>query len=207
VIVISDFGFFVKVCVQNRMKKTKDYINLLPPEERKPGRAFNYTVLLSCLFVLVWLAVFGWQGKQLRDLQSRFDTLTMKKQALQGQLAQIYKDLGIVLPAGTSPEKAWLIQSILSERVLWSDVFKQFSLIVPRGLWFDSLEGSSVGKAEIKIRGGAFNYRTISEFMLAMEKTGFFEKPQLVFMQKAMLQGQETVGFEITCGIMARGAR
>ena len=105
------------------------------------------------------------------------------------------------LTPGTSPEKAWLIQSILSERVLWSEVFKQFSLIVPRGLWFDSLEGNSTGKAEMKIRGGAFSYRTVSEFMLAMEKSPYFEKPQLLSAQKVMVQGQETVGFEIVCGV------
>ena len=100
-----------------------------------------------------------------------------------------------------------MIQNILSERVLWSDVFKEFSIIVPKGLWFDSLEGSSVGKAAIRIRGGAFNYRTVSEFMLAMEKSAYFEKPQLIFMQKAIQQSQETVGFEITCGIKTRGGR
>jgi hypothetical protein len=37
--------------------------------------------------------------------------------------------------------------------------------------------------------------------MLAMEKSPYFEKPQLMFVQKAAVKGQETVGFEIVCGI------
>ena len=183
------------------MKKSKDYINLLPAEEKAPRRAANKTAIIAGLFVLVWLAVFGWQAKQFLDLRSTLASRTMKKEMLQQQLAGIFKDLGIALPAGTSPEKAWLIQNLLSERVLWSEVFKQFSLIVPPGMWFDSLEGTSAGKAQIKIRGGAFTYPTVSTFLLAMEKSPYFEKPQLLSAQKAVVQGRETVGFEIVCGI------
>jgi Tfp pilus assembly protein PilN len=183
------------------MKKVKDYINLLPPEEKAPRRVVNKMALGAVLFVLVWVAVFGWQAKQYMDLRSTLASRTMKKEALQQQIASIFKDLGILLPPGTSPEKAWLIQSLLSERVLWSEVFKQFAMIVPQGLWFDSLEGTSTGKAEIKIRGGAFNYPTVSAFLLAMEKSPYFDKPQLLFAQKAVVQGRETVGFEIVCGI------
>jgi hypothetical protein len=183
------------------MKKTKDYINLLPPEEKKPRRAFGKAAFISGLFAFLWLVIFGWQVIQVLDLRSRSASLAVRKQALHEQLALIYKELGIVLPAGTSPVKAWLIQNILSERVLWSEVFRQFSMIVPRGMWFDSLEGSSMGKAEIKIRGGTFNYQTVAEFMLAMEKSPYFGKPQLMFAQKVVVQGRETVGFEITCGI------
>lgn len=190
------------------MKKTNDYINLLPPEEKAPRGEASKLALIAGVFALAWIAVFGWQGKLYLDQRSALEVRTLKKEALQQQLVAIYKDLGIALPPGTSPEKAWLIQNILNQRVLWSEVFKQFSLIVPRGMWFDSLEGSSVGKAEIKIRGGAFNYPTVSEFLLAMEKSPYFEKPQLIFAQKAVVQGRETIGFEILCGIKkSPGAR
>jgi Tfp pilus assembly protein PilN len=183
------------------MKKTKDYINLLPPEEKKPMRALNRPVLIAGAFAVAWLLVFGWLGKQALDSRSKLETLNQKKQARQQELASVYSELGIALPAGTSPEKAWLIQSILNERVLWSEVFKQFSLLVPKGMWFDSLEGNAGANATIKIRGGAFTYRTVNEFMLGMEKSNYFEKPQLLSMQKTTMQGQETVGFEIVCGI------
>jgi Tfp pilus assembly protein PilN len=183
------------------MKKTKDYINLLPPEEKRPARVFGRAALVSGLFVLAWLGIFGWQLKQVLDLRSRLDMLTVKKQSLRQHLESMYKDLGITVPAGTSPEKAAVIQSILNERVLWSEVFKQFAQLVPKGLWFDSLEGSADGKAEIRIRGGAFNYLTVAEFMLAMEKSQYFEKPQLVSAQKVVVQTREAIGFEIACGI------
>jgi Tfp pilus assembly protein PilN len=190
------------------MKKAKDYINLLPREEKKTGRAVHKPVLFVALFVLVWLAIFGWQMKQAMDLRLRKEALFTKKQAIQQQLAAVHKELGLTVPAGSSPEKALLIQKILGERVLWSEVFKQFSFIVPKGLWFDSLEGSNVGKAELKIKGGAFSYVTVAEFMLAMEKSPYFEKPQLLFAQKAVVQGQDVVGFEIVCGIKkVQGAR
>jgi Tfp pilus assembly protein PilN len=190
------------------MKKKKDYINLLPPEEKKPGRVVGKGSLFAALFVLAWLVVCGLQMKELLVLRARQNTLVVKKRALQQQLAAIHKELGIALPAGMSPEKAAVIQTILSERVLWSEVFKQFAIMVPKGLWFDSLEGSSAGKAEIKVRGGAFSYLSVAEFMLAMEKSPYFEKPQLLFAQKAVVQGKDVVAFEIACGIKkAQGAR
>jgi len=190
------------------MKKKKDYINLLPPEEKKPARVLGKWSLFTAVFVLVWLVVYGLQIKQLLGLRSQLNTLVEKKLALQQQLAVMHKELGIALPAGMSPEKAAVIESIMSERVRWSEVFNQFAMMVPKGLWFDSLEGSTAGKAEIKIRGGAFSYLSVAEFMLAMEKSPYFEKPQLLFAQKAVVQGRDVVAFEIACGIKkAQGAR
>jgi Tfp pilus assembly protein PilN len=182
------------------MKSAKDYINLLPQEEKKPSPLATRGVLLTLLFLLVWLGLFGWQAKQQVDLKKRMATLTAQKQSLQQQGDVLRKELGITA-GSTALGKAALIQSLLEERVLWSSVFKQFSRIVPKGMWFDSLEGNTTGKAEIKIRGGAFNYVAITEFMVSMEKTGYFDFPQLSYAQKAVTQGQDVVGFEIISGI------
>lgn len=183
------------------MKTVKEYINLLPPKEKKTAKASSPLLVAGTLFVLVWLVLFGLKAKQWMDLQAGLESLMPQKQALEQQFAAIRAELGLTAAPGANPEQAALIQSLLKERVLWSEVFQQFSHIIPRGVWFDSLEGSSIGTAEIKIRGGAFNYRLISDFMLAMEQTGYFEKPELVFAQKATLQGRDIVGFEIHCNV------
>ena len=183
------------------MKSAKDYINLLPQEEKNPTPLATWGVLLALLFLLVWLGLFGWQAKQQMDLKKRMATLTAQKQSLQQQGDVLRKELGIA-PGSTALGKAALIQNLLEERVLWSSVFKQFSQIVPKGMWFDTLEGNTTtGKAEIKIRGGAFNYVAITEFMVSMEKTGYFDFPQLSYAQKAVTQGHDVVGFEIISGI------
>jgi hypothetical protein len=135
------------------------------------------------------------------ELKKREASLATKKETLLRESEALIKDIGGTSPAGANQQTAALINSLLHERVLWSDVFKQFSLIVPKGLWFDNLEGSTADKAEIKIKGGAFNYLSVAEFMLAMEKSGYFEKPQLLYAQKAVVQGQDVIGFEILCGI------
>ena len=190
------------------MKSAKDYINLLPQEEKKPFFLASMGFLLGLLFTLAWLGLFGWQVRQQWELRDRLTTLSTQKQTLQQQTNVMRKELGIAPPGGMSRDKAALIHDILRERVLWSEVFKQLSLIVPKGLWFDSLEGSTVGKAEIKIKGGAFSYLSVTEFMLSMEKTGYFEHPQLSYARKAVVQGQDMVGFEIICGIKkAQGAQ
>jgi Tfp pilus assembly protein PilN len=194
---------------EKNMKAVKDYINLLPREEKKSSRAMTVSMLAVVLFVLAGLAVFGLKFKEFQDMRTRLGALTLQKQAVEQQLTALQKDLGVSsAPGGMNPAKAALIQNLLGERVLWSEVFKQFSQTVPRGLWFDSLEGSSAGKAEIKIRGGAFSYSTVSEFMLAMERSSYFEKPDLLFAQKTTIQGRDVIGFEIVCAIKkGQGAR
>jgi Tfp pilus assembly protein PilN len=182
------------------MKSEKDYINLLPREETS-GRAVEILSAIFILFIAAWIAVFGALLLQRRSEQAKVAALLLQKQSLQQQLIALQKELGLTGAAGMNADKAALIKSLLGERVLWSDVFKQFARIVPRGMWFDSLEGSSAGKAEIKIRGGAFNYDTVSQFLLDMGKSGFFEKPQLNFAQKSVVRGRDVVAFEITSGI------
>lgn len=180
---------------------TKDYINLLPREEKTASGRTSTGTLLLILYALLWLGVFAWQAKQAWDLKKQLAALGLKKQELFTQLEAIHKELGLVVPAGSSPEKAALIHNLLGERVLWSEVFKRFAHIVPKGMWFESLEGSTGGRAEIKVKGGAFNYLSVAEFMRAMEKSGYFERPQLLYAQKAVVQGQDVVGFEIVCEI------
>ncbi|NTV43631.1 MAG: hypothetical protein HGA63_10070, partial [Syntrophobacteraceae bacterium] len=145
------------------IRPAKDFINLLPQQEK--GRSFikSKGSLIALLFVVVWLGLLGFQAKHQWDLKRRLAPLDVQRQALQQQADAMRKELGISSPTATSPERAALIQTLLEERVLWSEVFKQFSLLVPKGLWFDSLEGNTAGKkAELKIRGGAYSYRTIA---------------------------------------------
>lgn len=190
------------------MKPVKDYINLLPHTEKKPFSFSRWGVLLALVFLLVWLGLFGGQIWQYRSLLNRSTALSSQKQTLQSQADALQKELETVTPSGMTRDKAALIQDILQERVLWSEVFKHLSRIVPTGLWFDSLEGNADGKAEIKIKGGAFSYVAIADFMVSMEKSGFFDHPQLSYAQKAVVQGQDVVGFEIICGMKkAQGAR
>jgi len=183
------------------MASVKDYINLLPRKEKKPSLAMSRAGLLAILFTLVWLGMFGWQMKRQWEIDRRLESLLGQRQALQQQADVVLKELGIAAAARSSPERAALIQSLLDDRVLWSEVFKQFSQIVPRGLWFDGLEGTTTGKAEIRIRGGAITYLAVAEFMIAMDKTGYFTNPQLSYAQKSTVQGQEVIGFEIVSGI------
>jgi len=161
----------------------------------------NAWLLVIALFAVVWFAVFGAKLMERRNLQIRQVVLAAQGQELNRQLTVLQQELGLTSAGGMTPEKAALIKNLLGERVLWSEVFKRFSLIVPRGMWFDSLEGSSAGRAAIKIRGGALNYDIISQFMLAMQKSAFFDKPQLSFAQKTVVRGRDAVGFEIICGI------
>ena len=183
------------------MKTTKDYINLMPKSGPKPRRLPGPTVAAAALLALGWATAFGWQWQEQRGLRERLAFLTSTKQERLRQLDGLYRELGLAGPEGTSAERTALIVSLMNERVEWSEVFKQFSLIAPAGLWFDSVEGTAAQRAEIKIRGGAVNYVTVSEFMRSMQNTGYFLSPQLIYAQKIEIQKREAIGFEILATI------
>lgn len=183
------------------MKPLKDYINLLPQEKKKPSLFATRGFLLVLAFILVWLGLLGQQAWQYRTLLGRLSALDAQKQGLQQQADFLRQELAVVSPTGMTKDKAALIQDILKERVQWSAVFKHLSVLVPEGLWFDYLEGIADGKAEIKVKGGAFNYFSISDLMLSMERSGYFVNPQLSYAQKVVIQGRDVVGFEIICGM------
>jgi len=186
--------------------KKKDYINLLPKEEKKPGEGRDRTaVVIAALVAFVWVGAYGAQVLQAWDLKKRLASVTSTKEELLKDFRALHQELGLSMPAGVSQEKAALISSLLGERVLWSEVFKEFSRIVPKGLWFDGLEGRAGDRAEIRIKGGARTYLPVAEFMLAIEKSGYFDKPELLYAQKTVVQGQDMIGFEIICGIRKGG--
>jgi len=190
------------------VKVSKDYINLLPRVERARIQLDVGWVLPVALFLFAWLLLFGLQWKQQARLHGQLAQLAQKKQGIQGDLLALQKELGIDSPMDVSREKKALVTSLLKERVVWSEVFRQFSRIVPKGMWFDSVEGTATDRAEIKIRGGSMNYLSISDFMLSMEKTGYFKTPQLVYAQKTVINGQDVVGFEIIAAVTkGQGAR
>ena len=176
------------------MGTVKDYINLLPREEEKP---FPVMATAIALFMLAWLAIFGLQLKRAWELRKEQSSLSAKKQILQRDFAGLQKELGPTV-FGMIQEKD-IIHTLLVERVLWSEAFKHFSLIVPAGVWFDSLEGNSSGKTKIKITGGALNYVTLGQFMAALESSGYFMNPQLRYVRRTTLKGRDTVSYEITC--------
>lgn len=181
------------------MKIEKDYINLLPRKEQKPFPLAQAGSLAVLLFILAWLTAFGLQAKRTLELRAELGSLTAQKQVLQQELASHQKELGPASVFGATAEQSALIRDLLVERVLWSEVFKQFSLIVPSGVWFDSLEGNASGRTEIKIMGGAINYPTMGQFMTAMEKSGYFINPQLRYARKTAVKGRDVVSFQITC--------
>ncbi len=187
------------------MRAAKDYINLLPREEKKKAAAgLGKGSIVAMVFVLAWLGAFGWQVNLAWGLKKQRTYLDQQKQALLTQVSALQQELGISAAHLAGVDNAAVLQNILGERVLWSEVFKQFSRIVPRGLWFDTLEGSAGARAEVKIKGGAFSYLSVAEFMLSMEKSGYFESPQLLYAQKGVVQGQDVVAFEILSGIRKR---
>jgi Tfp pilus assembly protein PilN len=188
------------------MSMTKDYINLLPKRKKQRlPRAGRWT-LSALLFVLAWSLVLGVEGIELYRFRSKAAALETTKQARLQELNLLYKELGIIGSEEMSRETSAIITSLMSERVLWSRVFREFSRIVPQGLWFDSVEGTAAERAEIKIRGAAFSYLTISEFLRSMETTGFFRSPQLMFAQKAVHQGHDVIAFEILCIVQKGGS-
>jgi Tfp pilus assembly protein PilN len=183
------------------MAAVKDSINLLPRSSDGKRFVLNRWIAAMIVFAVLWAAAFGMTARQRTAMLRTLSALDVHKQELRSQLSALQREYGLTDQPGMSSTRAALITSLLNERVVWSEVFRQFSRIVPPGLWFDSLEGSSTGAAEIRLRGGALSYDAVSQLLLAMEKSAYFVKPELVSAQKTIVRGRDVVAFEIACGV------
>ena len=82
------------------MKRTKDYINLLPGDEGSTPRLMSTGVLILSLAALLWLAAYGWQVKIAWGLKKQLVSLAATKQGLLDKLQSMQKELGIPVSQG-----------------------------------------------------------------------------------------------------------
>ncbi|MGH2661717.1 MAG: PilN domain-containing protein [Actinomycetota bacterium] len=184
-------------------------INLLPPEVFERQRARRRTVAVSALGFIVLAALGAFYVLQISRLSDVEDDITAQ-QATNAELQAQVADLQDV--AQLEQEIAatrTLLDGLLADRVQWSGVLGDVSLVIPAQAWLNGLTGTTAAAApegeavttgafagQIQFTGFAFEHRDVALWLSRLEDVRGFLNPWLGTSTKTEIGDRQVVEFQ-----------
>jgi Tfp pilus assembly protein PilN len=191
-------------------------INLLPPEvlERQRTRRRTVIAFVAGLAVLGLIVAFYFlQVLQLNDVEDQ----VAAQQSLNAQLQAQINELQDVAALEDQIDQTRLVLSgLLQDRVLWSGVLRDISLVIPGEVWLSGLS-AQVGATEaaattttdttgaaapltgivgqISFNGFAFDHRDVALWLSRLEDVRGFINPWLSTSAKSVIGETPAVAF------------
>ncbi len=185
-------------------------INLLPPEvlERQRTRRRTFFVAAVGVLVLILLAGFYFlQVLRLSDVEEDIAIQRSENAALEAEIAEL-QDIAAL---EQEIERTRLVlSSLLQNRVLWSAVLRDVSLVIPGEVWLSGIaaqlgitdEAATTTPAvttgvigQISFTGFAFDHRDVALWLSRLEDVRGFVNPWLSNSQKTLIGLTEVVQF------------
>ncbi len=176
-------------------------INLLPPEVLERQRTRRRTAAAVAIGLIVLAAIGGFyflQVAQLNRVEEDISAQEATNAQLQGQIAELQDIATLEQEIAATRD---LLNTLLADRVLWSDVLRSISLVIPSEVWLEGLNGQ-VGEAstttttpaptttgtfapgagvvgQISFNGKAFSHRDVALWLSRLEDVRGFVNPWL----------------------------
>ncbi|MGH2711818.1 MAG: PilN domain-containing protein [Actinomycetota bacterium] len=188
-------------------------INLLPPEVGERQKLRRRTVMSIVIGVVVVGLIGGFfflQVVRLSGVEEDIDTQEASNAALRAQIAELQDVASLEQEIATTRQ---LLSTLLQDRILWSGVLRDISLVIPGELWLDGLTGQ-VGTAvtsgdvattapttteglvgQIAFTGFAFDHREVAEWLSRLEDIRGFINPWLSSSTKSEIAATSVVQF------------
>lgn len=174
----------------------KEHINLFQPDvlEGKGPRGDSRKRWRSILLLALTLALVGFYAQDARKqilLKREVETMLQRRDQLRQQLAAFttasfsFDKNQPTLDSG--------IESVLKERVLWSRVLQEVSLVAPEGVWMTQLETDAA--QGVRFEGFAMSYQKVTDLISALESSRVFQDVLLDFSRQN--QSERKVDFSI----------
>jgi len=160
----------------------KEHINLFQPdilEGKVGGRGSAQKVFLPLLIFLLISLFAGFHiqdGKKQIGLQKEVESMMQQRDQLRRQMEALMT--GSVAAAGSKPGGI-LDDPELKEKVVWSRLLQQVSLVVPEGVWITQLE-SPPGQT-VQFSGFASSHQKVTEMIASLEGSKYFQDVLLEF--------------------------
>jgi Tfp pilus assembly protein PilN len=189
-------------------------INLLPPEirERQRYRRRTAAVILIGIIVLAALGAFYvLQVMRLADVREDLEAQQQRNAQLQQQIAELQRFAELQQEL---QDTRTLLSTLLADRVLWSGVLRDVSLVIPGEMWLSGLTGSLTTAptaegtttttptvpggglvGQITFNGFAFDHRDVALWLSRLEDVRGFVNPWLSNSQKTLIGLTEVVQF------------
>ncbi|HEX2032043.1 MAG TPA: PilN domain-containing protein [Actinomycetota bacterium] len=187
-------------------------INLLPPEYLERQRARRRTIAVVAVGLIVLLALGAFyllQAMRLAELEEDIAAQEARNAQLSAQIAELQNVAQLQLEVEAARN---LLASLLADRVRWSSILRDISLVIPGEAWLTGLSGTvdpDVGVAvagdpataaggligQITFNGFAFEHRDVALWLSRLEDVRGFVNPWLSSSQKSTIAETEVVQF------------
>jgi Tfp pilus assembly protein PilN len=171
-------------------------INLLPPEVGERQRLRRRTLLTVAIGVVLLALVGGFYFLQVVRVSGVEEDIQAQESVNQGLRIQIAELQDIAVLEQEIAETRDLLAQLLQDRVLWSGVMRDISLVIPGQVWLNGLSATVGATAEdaeaapttgeggglvgqISFSGFAFDHREVALWLSRLEDVRGFINPWL----------------------------
>ena len=201
----------------------KTHINLLAWDILGEGRpslrmAAPSGVFLLFLTVLLAGTTLEWKRSQsLRkdtlQIDSQHSQLMVSVALLETQVEELARKGELFLERERARQQ--LLERLNRDRVLWSSLLQELSLIVPRQVWLKEVESFSQTEKQadadrraertgIRLSGFAANHSFIIRLLSALDSSPNFKNASLLYSKRSEGAGKSRIVFEIKAYLMQR---
>jgi Tfp pilus assembly protein PilN len=191
-------------------------INLLPPEIYERQRLRRRTAVVIAVGIILLAGVGAFYFLQVLRLNAVEDDVA-QQEAENARLQQEISELQEIADLQAEIESTrTLLSSLLSDRVLWSGILRDISLVIPGEAWLEGLTGSLTAAVpgtteaptvedtaaqaglvgQISFTGFAFDHRDVALWLSRLEDVRGFVNPWLSTSTKTPIGETEVVQFD-----------
>ncbi|MBU6376547.1 MAG: hypothetical protein KGQ59_11165 [Bdellovibrionales bacterium] len=187
------------------MKSRSDYprINLMPLERRNLSSALPSSLAPVILTVpLLIMLIFGLKQhvelKQSRQIRANLET---QQVALAAKISEMGAQRNLLEKRS---KQTSAIEQILKKKRVWSDHFKEMSMLSSKDVWLNELKASSdgAGKKEMILIGSGESSQAVSFFLQALEQTSFCRRVMMISSKRDNSTNPPQYRFRFRCPAM-----
>ncbi len=174
--------------------------------------------------MLLFLGLYGWKATQASVLNNEISGLLAAKAQLSQEIDAISKQITDVMEQERRAIEAQLartkrLQELEAKRVLWSQVFREISVLVPEGVVLSAVSNEpgepapaapaaggpapappsdrQTAHRTLHVKGVAVSHEAVTGFLSAIERSDLFIHPHLSHAQRGGSAEKPSVAFEI----------
>ena len=143
--------------------------------------------------------------KQASSVDAKRSALITELEKAKAYMAQLDQT-----DAQLKQQAQWLVQRIKylgayrEQQGEWSSMLGEIKRSIPYGVWLTEFEGG--GEGRLRIVGGAFEDRLVTQFMGQLKENPRFTNVAFSYTRKAKIGKTNIIAFEVTCQTVAPGA-
>ncbi|MEW6408534.1 MAG: PilN domain-containing protein [Nitrospirota bacterium] len=182
----------------------KEYVNLLPleylPRKIPLWQKMGLMFLILCLSFAV--VVTGSKFGRVKEFQRDIKRITQQKLSISSEVERLKKEIANKEQRQKEEAEAMkMLKGLLQDKVLWSEMMREISFVIPEGVWLTKIDTTPVGTDRlVRFSGRATKSHLVMRFFSMMEeRSHYIKNVKLISLRKteAEKDGEEEVVFEM----------